>query len=121
VVPLGAAMFVGAHLALSVWLGDDFANASTASVRILLVGLVFNALAHIPFAVLQATGRSRLPALAHCGELPVFFVVTYFATKAYGIEGAAASWTLRAAIDWAIMHRLADRRGFEAGVLRTLP
>lgn len=119
VIPIGLVAFAVAPVALSLWLGKDFADASTTSVRILLVGLVFNSLAHIPFAVLQATGRSRLPALAHSCELPVFFAVTYFATKAYGIEGAAASWAVRAGIDWAIMHLLTHQAGSGAGTLRT--
>lgn len=106
VIPISIVAFACVHWALELWVGNEFADASSSSVRILLIGLGFNSLAHIPFYALQALGRAKLPALAHLIELPIFFVVAWQLTRRYGIEGAAASWTLRAGIDLLVMHLL---------------
>lgn len=84
---------------LQIWLGREFAVESTAVMQILAVGVLFNSLAHIPFALIQGVGRPDLPAKFHILELPIYVVIAWLLVSRWGIVGAATAWTLRVAID----------------------
>ena len=84
---------------LQVWLGADFAAKSTVVLQILALGVLINSLAHIPFALLQGTGRPDLPAKFHLLQLPIYVGIAWFFISQWGIAGAAAAWTLRVALD----------------------
>lgn len=88
---------------LSFWLGKDFANHSETVLQILMVGILLNSLAFVPYASIQADGRPDITAILHLIELPVYLVVLWFALHAWGIVGAAAAWTVRAGLDWILL------------------
>ncbi len=88
---------------LSVWIGPDFAKHATPVGEVLLVGVWMNLLAYIPLARLQAAGRPDLPAIFHVAELPLYLVGLWFAVRASGALGAAAVWSVRVAIDAALL------------------
>lgn len=99
---LGPIIFVimlFAKEALQIWLGADFAIQSTLALQILALGVLINSLAHIPFALLQGTGRPDLPAKFHLLELPIYIGIAWFSVTQWGIAGAAGAWTLRVALD----------------------
>ncbi|MDD2883396.1 MAG: oligosaccharide flippase family protein, partial [Rhodoferax sp.] len=58
-----------APMALSVWLGEDFAQQSGTLTQVLLMAFGVNAVAQIPFTALQATGKVRAVAWLHSAEL----------------------------------------------------
>ncbi len=109
VLPL--ALLGGAFAAplLGAWMGPGFAENGSTATRILLLGFVFNALAHIPFAALHGLGLARQTALLHLAELPLYLVVLVLLVHAHGIEGAAAAWALRALADWLVLAQLLRR------------
>lgn len=84
---------------LHAWLGDEFAARSTAAMQILALGVLINSLAHVPFALLQGLGRPDITAKFHLLELPVYVWTAWVLVSGWGIAGAAAAWTLRAALD----------------------
>lgn len=84
---------------LRLWLGADYAVESTGVLQILALGVVFNSLAHIPFALLQGIGRPELPAKFHLLELPVYIALAWILVSRWGITGAALSWTFRVLLD----------------------
>lgn len=88
---------------LSFWLGKDFANHSEVVLQILMVGILLNSLAFVPYASIQADGRPDITALLHLIELPVYLVILWFALHAWGIVGAAVAWAVRAGIDWIML------------------
>lgn len=88
-----------AHEILQVWLGAVFAESSTVVLRILTVGVLVNALAFVPFNLLQALGRPDVTAKLHILEFPLYAVLVCFLVGRMGIAGAALAWTLRVTID----------------------
>ena len=104
VLPAVLLMAVFAHPLLAMWLNADFAGPATPVLQLLLIGILLNSAAHVPYALLQAHGRSDLTAKLHLLELPVFTVLLVVGVHWFGITGAALAWTLRVALDTALLY-----------------
>ncbi|MHB1223860.1 MAG: flippase [Gemmatimonadaceae bacterium] len=114
---------------LTAWLGADYAERSATALRILCVGVLVNAIVHVPFSFLQAAGRPELMARFHLIELALHVPATLWLVGRFGIAGAAMAWTLRALLDAALVFgaagrvldvgaaRLADGRAWRAVLL----
>lgn len=102
--------FFAAREVMTVWVGESFAARSAVVLQILLPGIVANSIAQVPYAVIQATGRADLTAKLHLTELVPYVLIAYFAVRAWGIEGAAFAWSLRAIADTAALFYLARGR-----------
>lgn len=103
VVPF-ALFFAGfAEEVLSLWLGDSFALKSSSVFQILILGLVFNSVAQVPFASIQASGNSKATALLHLIECLPYVVLLWWLITHYGIIGAAWAWTIRMLIDMILL------------------
>jgi O-antigen/teichoic acid export membrane protein len=113
-VPLCLAGGALAEPALDAWLGPEFARHSTAALLWLLPGFVFNSLAQVPLMALQGAGRTRAVALLHLAELPVYAAGVWAAAQSFGIAGAAAVWSLRAAADHAALTLMQRHAGWRA-------
>jgi O-antigen/teichoic acid export membrane protein len=85
--------------ALQLWLGIEFAAQSKLVMQILLLGVLINSLAHIPYWLLYGVGRPDIPAKFHLLELPLYFGIAWILISRWGIGGAALAWTLRVALD----------------------
>ena len=108
VLPVSAAFIVFGDLIFSLWLGSSGLNArglelTTQLAAILSIGLLINAMAHIPQAHIQAHGLSRWTALLHISELIGFFVYAPILIVQFGLFGAAWSWVLRAVLSAAAL------------------
>ena len=88
---------------LDLWLGATFAAPATPVLKLLLVGIFLNSCSHVPYAFLQANGRTDLTAKLHIIELPIFVVLLVWGVHAYGIPGAALAWTIRVALDTGLL------------------
>jgi len=93
---------------LDLWLGPEFVSRSAIVLAIFLTGILFNAIAFIPFTYLQGTGRPSVPALLHTAELILYVLILIPAVKYYGIIGAAGAWLIRVLLDfvlqsWAVL------------------
>lgn len=84
---------------LTLWLGSEFATQATSIVQWLIVGIAANSLAHVPYAWLQANGRSDITAQIHLWELPLFVVMLFVAVAQWGLLGAAVAWAARVVLD----------------------
>ncbi|MDI6891119.1 MAG: flippase [Thermodesulfovibrionales bacterium] len=98
-----------AHEGLTLWLGAEFAQNSTRVLQWLAVGVFFNSLAQIPFALVQGAGRPDLTAKLHLIELPFYLLAVWWLIGAYGIEGAAVAWVARIVVDTLILFGMAHR------------
>ena len=107
--PLTLVILVFAQEVLTVWLGADFAAHGTRVLQWLTIGVFINSLAWIPSALIQSAGRPDLVAKLHILEFPLYLFVLIWATKAYGIIGAASIWVLRVALDAVIMFYLGQK------------
>ncbi len=97
------------HEGLHLWLGQEFANNGTRVLQWLAVGVFVNAIAYVPFTLIQSAGRADLAAKLHLVELPLYLAALFAALQAHGIVGAAAVWAIRFAIDGACLAWIAAR------------
>jgi len=88
---------------LRLWLGPEFASHGTAVVRCVAIGLLFNAVAAGPIFFLQASGRPDLPAKFHLVEFAGYVPLLAWLTARYGVVGAASAWSMRVAVDAALL------------------
>jgi O-antigen/teichoic acid export membrane protein len=88
---------------LRVWVGDSFGGASAACGEILLVGVWLNSFALVAFTLLQGQGRPDLAAKFHLFETLPYLLLLWIGVSTAGIEGVAAAWSFRIAVDTALM------------------
>ena len=100
-----------ADLGMTLWMGADFARHSVPVLRLLLVGAWINALAFLPLALIQAQGRPDLVAKLHLAELLPYLGLLWWLVPRYGLEGAALAWTVRIAVDAAVLFAIARLGG----------
>ena len=97
--PIVATIIVFASEILRLWLGDTFAETSTLTLQILVLGVLINSLASVPFTLVQALGRTDITAKFHLLELPFYLLLLWYGVQAWGIVGAAFAWTTRVSLD----------------------
>lgn len=88
---------------LAWWIDGTFALRAATVGQIIALGLWVNALAQIPFARLQGLGRPDIVAICHLAELLPYLLAVGLALHWWGIEGAAGVWSLRCAVDTALL------------------
>lgn len=107
--PAAIVLAASADSLLRLWLGADFAAAGALALRILAAGVLVNALAHVPFSLLQGVGRPDLTAKLHAAELPLHLALAWVLVGRWGIVGAALAWTVRVSVDAAALFYLSRR------------
>jgi O-antigen/teichoic acid export membrane protein len=95
---------------LNLWLGKEFALKSYEIVEILSIGIFFNALGMIPFALIQSTGRADITAKIHILELPVYILLLIVLVEEYHIVGVAIAWSIRTFLDALILYYFAIKQ-----------
>jgi O-antigen/teichoic acid export membrane protein len=101
---------IGSHAGLSLWVGPVFAEKSWMVASVLAVGLLFNSLAQVPHAALQAAGDVRTTSLIHLVEFVAYLPLLIMAVRSFGLVGAAFVWVLRAAADYVLLSVFARKR-----------
>jgi O-antigen/teichoic acid export membrane protein len=109
VLPMALILTALAPEGLALWVGDEFAVPGAPVARWLLLGILINAVAQVPFAFLQGVGRPDLTAKVHLLEAPVYFVLLWWLLGGWGITGAAVAWTLRVFLDAVLLFWLSGR------------
>jgi O-antigen/teichoic acid export membrane protein len=84
---------------ITLWLGREFAVASSGVAELILLGVWVNALVIPNHARFMATGNPRTVALIYVLEIPIYLSMLYFGLLYLGIVGAAAAWSTRVLID----------------------
>lgn len=109
---------VGYLLASSLfqlWLGSDFWTKSADVVKVLIIGSVYNFMARMPYAYLQAGGKPRLTAAANFIELPIYLILMWCLIGQFGLLGAALSWSMRMMLDYFLLSYWVNKDMSEAG------
>ncbi|MFN9489135.1 MAG: oligosaccharide flippase family protein [Betaproteobacteria bacterium] len=101
--PIVAVILASSDLLLELWLGADFRDQSTVVAQLLALGILINVIAQVPLTALNAAGRADLSAKIAALELPVYVTAIWYGANAFGINGVAAVWALRAVIDAALL------------------
>jgi len=107
-IPAAIALFF-APVILQIWMGPDYAAHGAMALRILSVGVLINAVAHIPYTFLEAAGRPDVPAKFHMIELVIHVPFAWYLVGRYGITGAAVAWTARVTLDTMLLLLAANR------------
>jgi O-antigen/teichoic acid export membrane protein len=107
-VPAAVALFF-APVILRVWMGPEYAMQGEIALRILSVGVLINAVAHVPYTFLEAAGRPDVPAKFHMIELAIHVPFAWYMVGRYGINGAAIAWTARVTLDTTLLLLAASR------------
>jgi O-antigen/teichoic acid export membrane protein len=100
-LPVCMVILAGSKWSLALWLGADFAEHAWVAVCIMAIGLLFNGLAHLPFAAVQAAGNAKATAILHVAELVFYLPMLIILLNLYGIIGAAVAWSIRVLLDLA--------------------
>lgn len=101
--PIVLVVVLFAQDVLRLWLGSDFAMQSAPVLKILAIGVLFNALGQVPYALVQGVGRPDVTAKFHAVELLFYVGIAWLFITKWGIYGAAAAWTLRVAVDTTLL------------------
>lgn len=107
--PIVLVLVVFSEEGLRLWLGEDFAQQSSAVLQWLTIGVFLNSYAQVPFAFIQGIGRADITAKLHLLELPVYFALMLWLLNMLGIAGVAIAWLLRVAVDAALLTWVAHR------------
>jgi O-antigen/teichoic acid export membrane protein len=108
-LPICLLLAFGSRLGLSVWLGDEFAERSWMIVCVMASGILFNGLASIPYALVQAAGNARATAILHALEFALYLPLLFFSVKTIGILGAPFAWSVRTLVDMILLMTLSRR------------
>ncbi len=93
-------LIVGAaDVLLAWWLGDEFSAHSSRVAQLLALGMLVNIVAQVPLTALNAIGRADVSAKIAACELPLYIPAIWVAAARFGVEGVAAVWAARAALD----------------------
>ena len=99
----GIAGYMLAPTLFQLWLGGGFWVKSADVVKILIVGAVYNFIARMPYAYLQAGGKPKLTAAANFIELPIYLMLMWYLIGRFGVVGAAMSWSIRMMLDYLLL------------------
>ena len=98
------------------WMGPSYVGDSVLVLQILAVGFVFNAIAQIPFAQVQAAGYSKITAFIHLAEVVPYLILLYWLVHEYSYIGAAIAWSIRVSIDLMLLAYFARKIKMRADV-----
>ena len=88
---------------LNLWLGAELDQRSILIGQIILLGLWTNALAQVPYGLVQARGNPRFTAVLHVVELPFYFALLWWLGTSYGLAGMALAFSIRCAGDFLVL------------------
>jgi len=107
-LPIGVLAAFGPDI-VTWWLGNEIGAATGTAVRILSVGLLFNAIAHVPSSALSAVGRPDVSAKLHVFELAVHLPLALWLVSNFGVAGAATAWSARVIVDALLLLAVSKR------------
>jgi O-antigen/teichoic acid export membrane protein len=102
-------LFMFVHEGLAFWLNEEFSLHATPIAQWMIVGIMINFMARIPYTVLQSAGRPDLIAKLHLIEVGPYIVILFLLTQAFGLVGASMAWMLRSIVDSIALFCLAGK------------
>lgn len=104
------------HPFLTIWINKELADKSYLVLQLIAFGVWINALAQVPYALIQAYGRSDLTAKIHLAETPFYFILLWLLIHEVGIAGAAIAWSLRTTADLFLLVVVVNKSGAKGNV-----
>ncbi|HLY97450.1 MAG TPA: flippase [Candidatus Angelobacter sp.] len=109
VFPVVLIISVLAPEGLQLWLGPSFSQTGAPVLRWLAAGVLVNAIAYVPFVLIQSAGRPDIIAKVEAIQVPLYLIALWFLTKRFGIEGTAITWTARIILDAIFLFFFSER------------
>jgi len=108
-LPCAAVLAAFAEPGLRLWMGTAYVPAAGPVLRWIAVAVYVNAIAQVPYSMLQGGIDARAPALLHVLELPLYIALLVAMGHAMGMRGVAIAWFIRMAADglamWWVLYR----------------
>jgi len=101
---LSICIMIFSHFGLTIWIGEDLADKSWMIMSVLSIGLLFNSLAQVPYALIQAAGKVKLTSIIHLCEFFSYIILLLILLNIFGIIGAAIAFVLRVFFDYIILN-----------------
>jgi O-antigen/teichoic acid export membrane protein len=101
-VPVVVSIATVGHAFLDVWAGPSFGTHASTALALLVVGVAFDALGYVPSNLLYASHRAGAVLVIHLVEFVPYVAALLFVVPRWGIEGAAAVWIARSAVNSAM-------------------
>lgn len=95
---------------MQLWLGDAEGAKVTDLGLVLMLGVWFNFIAHVPFGALQGAGRPGAIAVVQVAQIGPYIGLMFVLIHLFGAQGAALAWTTRAIVDSVILVRMSGIR-----------
>ena len=111
ILPVGFTMCMLGQPFLTVWAGPEYGLRSTGPLYVLVLGFMFNLMAHVPETFLKGVGRTGTIARFHVAELVPYLLLAGLMTFRLGAIGAAIAWSVRVAADAILLFGAARRSG----------
>lgn len=108
--PIGLLGFIYAKEIMITWMGDGYSGEPVTILKILIVGFFFNSLSQIPYAMIQAAGKSHVTAIFHLIELIPYLFLLYFLVLNYSLYGVAIAWVARIIFDFFALFLYSKKR-----------
>lgn len=93
---------------LSLWLSPEFASQAALAGQIAMVGFWVNSFAKVPYIQLLARSLPDIVAKCHLGEFIPYILMLGAGLALFGLPGAAAAFTLRVILDFALLAHFAS-------------
>jgi O-antigen/teichoic acid export membrane protein len=97
--PISLAIVTFAKEGLLFWIGSEFANHGFRVMQLLVIGVLINGVAYIPFTFIQGVGRPDVTAKLHLVEFIFYVPCVWWLVTSYGIVGAGLAWVVRSSAD----------------------
>jgi len=97
------------YIGLKVWISEDVAAASYRILIVLMIGVFFNSLGQLPYALVQAAGKVKQTSILHMVEFVVYIILLVVLIKTFGLIGVALAFTIRTLFDFLILNKMANR------------
>lgn len=108
IVSIGLIIF--SYLGLKLWINENFAMQSWKIVCVLAIGLVFNSLSQVPYALIQAKGDVKLTTTLHVIEFILYVPLLLIFMKMFGILGVSLAWSIRVIIDYLFLTYFSNKK-----------
>lgn len=96
---------------LEFWLGSEFGASSGLVVRILILAMMIFSVCVIPYSYIQSQGKSKLTAIIHIYEIPLYIGLLIFLVVNHGLIGAAFAVLIRSVLELFILFFLQKKLG----------
>lgn len=102
-----AAAFI--YNVLAWWISPEFAQQALPIALVLCLGIWFNGVALVPYALIHANGNPKITATFHLLELVLYVIALWWLAIHFGLIGAAWAWVARVVLDMVLLHNAAEK------------